>query len=67
MILKKPNKNIKGRMTFREELASYFTTPWTLDHGNFYLDCVESLNPANRELIHLLQESRKTQGVQHDS
>jgi len=65
MKLKKPNKNIKGRMTFRDELASYFTTPWTLDQGYFYLKCVDSLTPKNKELIDLLRVSRDDQEADH--
>jgi hypothetical protein len=65
MRLKKINKESKGRMTVREELAGYFSTAWTLDDGAFYLNCVESLPEENKKLIELLLASRKG-GTTHE-
>ncbi len=61
MKLKKLNKESKGRMTLTEEIASYFRTSWTIEDGYFYLACVESLPPENRQLVEMIKATRRVE------
>ena len=59
MKLKKLHKQSKGRMTVKEEMASYFKTAWTVEEGYFYLTCIQSLSPENKQLIEMLEATRR--------